>query len=83
MRRSRPDYVDQSATYVPFTPHTYGPDKTRLYRALVVVGTFLVLAAVIGGFVLAQTSPGARFVPATTPTTYGPPASTGGPVITR
>lgn len=81
MRPSRPPYVPQDARYVPFTPHTYGVDRTRWYRRAIVVGIVLiVLALMAGAAIAAQPSfPG----PAVTPTTYGPPASTGGPVITR
>lgn len=84
MRSARPDYIPQGANYVPFTPHTYGPDRTRWYRLAIVVGLFLMIAALVAGVAIAANMPAtpnrSQFV---TPTTYGPPASTGGPVITR
>jgi hypothetical protein len=84
MRPSRPTYVPQDATYVPFTPHTYGKRAPLWARVCLAVG--LVLAAIAAAYMVGAVlmpAAGVGGPPATIPTTYGPPASTGGPVLAR
>jgi hypothetical protein len=79
MRPVRPPYVPQDAKYVPFTPHTFGPDRTRWHRRAIATGVVLIVLALFAGAAIAIVPDGPG--PVVVPTTYGPPARTGGPVI--
>lgn len=76
----RPGYVPTGSRYVP-GPRTYR--RRRLLRLVVPIMLALVLAALLIGLGLwwASAAPAAPAVPASLPTTYGPPGPAGGPIV--